>query len=114
VTGEAPTASAQEEGSGGSEEGSGGSEEGSGGSEEGSDGSIYIYISGKQKYLYLEIATSVCMLQTENGYGKLPFVAANGNVKWKFFFPCSANDKRQSTIAVSAKVPIYVNYMKLL
>jgi hypothetical protein len=36
---EAPTASAQEEGSGGSEEGSGGSEEGSGGSEEGSGGS---------------------------------------------------------------------------
>jgi hypothetical protein len=49
----------------------------------------------------------VCLLQMENGNGKLPFVAVNENIKQKFVFLWSANDKRLSTIVVSANVPIY-------
>jgi hypothetical protein len=33
-----------------------------------------------------KLATSVCLLQTENGNGKIQFFAANGNGKWKFVF----------------------------
>jgi hypothetical protein len=60
-------------------------------------------VNGKWKW-----QTSVCLLQTENGNGKLPFVCckqkmetanfrlftANGNGKWKFCYPWSANNKR--------------------
>jgi hypothetical protein len=48
-------------------------------------------------------ATSVCLLQTENGNSKLPFVCCKRKRKTeKFCFPWSANDKRSSMITVSA------------
>jgi hypothetical protein len=45
-----------------------------------------------------------CLLQTENGNGKLPVVCWKR--KTEACFPFSANDKRQSMIAVSASVQI--------
>ncbi len=50
------------------------------------------------------MATSFCFLQTENGNGKLPSIAANGSL-----FSLVDNDK-QSTFAVSANVPIYAHH----
>jgi hypothetical protein len=54
------------------------------------------------------MATSVCLRQTENGKGKLLFVHHRRKCN-EVCFPWFAIDKRLSTIAVSANVPIYVN-----
>jgi hypothetical protein len=39
-------------------------------------------------------ATSLCLLQTENGNGKLPFVYCKWKRKTEIYFPCLTNDKR--------------------
>jgi hypothetical protein len=55
----------------------------------------------------METATSVCLLKTENGNGKLPFVILKPRKrKTEVCFPWSANDEQLSTF-FSANVPIY-------
>ncbi len=46
--------------------------------------------------------TSVCLLQMENGNGKLLFVCCKPKGKMEVCFPWSVSDKRESTIAVSS------------
>jgi hypothetical protein len=38
--------------------------------------------------------TSVCLLQTEKETANFRLFTANGNGKWKFCYPWSANNKR--------------------
>ncbi len=62
---------------------------------------IYIYTeNGNFHFVFWKPKT-----ETAN----FPLFAANGN---KSLFSLVGNDKRQSTIAVSANVPIYVQYSK--
>jgi hypothetical protein len=55
------------------------------------------------QYIYI-----LKMELTENGTGKLPFVCCKQKWKTQICFPWSAKAKRQSTIAVSANMPIYI------
>jgi hypothetical protein len=66
-----------------------------------------------EQRLQMEKATSVCLLQTENGNGKLQFVCC----KWKrknrkFVFLWLANDNQKSTIYVTANMPLYADILQ--
>ncbi len=66
---------------------------------------VYIFCNGST-YVYMQItelqktATSICLLKTENGNGKLPFFAGNTNGKRKFVFlgHQTINGNRQQTV----------------
>ncbi len=52
-------------------------------------------------------ATFVCLLQMENGNGKLSLVCCKWKWRMEVCFPWTANDKLLSTLAVSANIAIY-------
>jgi hypothetical protein len=66
--------------------------------------------SAKGKHYHRQTAASVCLLQTENGNGQLPFVYANGNGKRKIVFLGQQNINGNRRLLFPANVPINVEY----